>query len=293
MMTSQLNELCFCSYNSTGFGLAAQNHINTLSLFSDVICVQEHFLIDAKDKNHSNTHKIKKVFSDKFDMFIVPAVKDSNQVSRGRGKGGLVTMWKKSLTQYVSKLDCSNFRLQATIFRLPDGNLLLINCYFPCDPRKENYDDEELLTTLADIRSLILNSNCDNILLAGDLNCHFDRQNSFTSTVHDAFNDLGLMVLWNNADNNPDHFIQTVDYTYLSKSDTVVSCSTIDHFGASRNLYMEVKEAGVIHNGENLSPHSAIYVKIKTGNLNNSISTKRTSKIVSWNKATEDAKENF
>ena len=73
----------------------------------------------------------------------------------------------------------------------------------------------------------------------------------------------------------------------------MASCSTIDHFGASRNLYLDVKEAGVIHNGENLSPHSAIYVKIKIGNLDNNSAIKRNIKRVSWNKATEDAKENF
>ena len=79
-MNSKMNNLCICSYNSTGFGLPAINHIRTLSLFSDIICVQEHFLLDAKDKNHSNTQKLKSEFSDSYDMSIVPAVKESNNV---------------------------------------------------------------------------------------------------------------------------------------------------------------------------------------------------------------------
>ena len=96
-----IDSVNFSSYNSTGFGLAAQNYIETLLLFSDVLCVQEHFLLDSHDKNHSNTDKLRQHFNDKYDMFIIPAQKDNQQVTRGRGKGGLVTMWKKSLTKFV------------------------------------------------------------------------------------------------------------------------------------------------------------------------------------------------
>ena len=38
------NKLFISSYNSTGFGIAAQNYIIKLLLFSDIVCVQEHFL---------------------------------------------------------------------------------------------------------------------------------------------------------------------------------------------------------------------------------------------------------
>jgi hypothetical protein len=116
--------------------------------------VQEHFLLDSKDRKHSNTSKIRNKFGNKHDMFIVPAVKNSSQVSRGRGSGGLVTLWDKGLTKYVSKISCSNYRLQATKFSLPSGAFLVLNGYFPCDPRVENFDETELLTLLADLKSL-------------------------------------------------------------------------------------------------------------------------------------------
>ena len=38
-------------------------------------------------------------------MFIIPAYKDNKQVTRGRGKGGLATVWDRSLTNYVSKIN--------------------------------------------------------------------------------------------------------------------------------------------------------------------------------------------
>ena len=36
-------------------------------------------------------------FNNAHDVFIVPAIKDKTQVSRGRGGGGLATIWKCSL----------------------------------------------------------------------------------------------------------------------------------------------------------------------------------------------------
>ena len=193
----------------------------------------------------------------------------------------------------MTKVTSSSFRIQTTTFKFPCGDFLLINCYFPCDPRKDSYDDSELTKVLADIRSIILTSQCNNILLAGDLNCHFDRQNSFTTTIADAFEDLGISFLWNMPDDDPNHFIQSVDYTYLSSINNCTSCSTIDHFGVNANLYLHVKEAGVIHNGENLSNHSAIYVKIHIGDVKINNDLPQNAKIISWTKATTDAKENF
>ena len=100
--------ICITSYNPTGLGLSAINFIETLQLFSNIICLQEHFLQDSGDKKHSNTNKLRKAFPD-HDMFITPAYKENNRVCRGRAKGGLATLWHPSLTKYVSKIKCDNF----------------------------------------------------------------------------------------------------------------------------------------------------------------------------------------
>ena len=132
-MASTNNSLCVTSYNSTGFGLSAQNHLKSLLIFSDICCVQEHFILDCKDKKRSNTDIIRKCFGASHDMFITPAVKSSDSVSRGRGSGGLVTMWQKGLTKYVNKVSCSNFRIQG--IHVSFWNLLVVNFYFPFDPQ--------------------------------------------------------------------------------------------------------------------------------------------------------------
>ena len=80
-MATLKDNVCICSYNSTGFGNSAQNYISSLLEFSDILCIQEHFLLDSKDKKHSNTNQLKSKLGAKHDMFIVPAVKSKAQIS--------------------------------------------------------------------------------------------------------------------------------------------------------------------------------------------------------------------
>jgi hypothetical protein len=52
-------------------------------------------------------------------------------------------------------------------------------------------------------------------------------------------------------------------------------------------------QAGVIHSGENLSNHSAIYVKINVGQLDLKLEENTPQIRTCWAKANEEAKENF
>ena len=196
-------------------------------------------------------------------MFIEPAFKENKQVSRGRGIGGLATIWNKNLTKYISKVKCDNYRIQATKFLLPHGSILVINSYFPGDPRISNFDDTELLTLLSDIRHVIDISECHNVLLAGDLNCHFSRHTRFTDTVRNYFNDIGLKIFWESSAENEN--IPEVDYTHINIANRIPALSTIDHFAASTKVFESVLEAGVIHSGMNQSNHSAIFTKLEVG----------------------------
>ena len=106
MLSLTANNLCISGYNSTGFGLSAQNYIGTLLSFSDICCIQEHFLQDCNDKKTSNTDKLRKQFGGRHDMFIVPAKKNNSQVSRGRAKGGLATIWNKIALKVFVVVGC-------------------------------------------------------------------------------------------------------------------------------------------------------------------------------------------
>ena len=74
------NNIFVSSYNSGGMGLDKQSYIKTC-LFSDILCIQEHFLLDAGNKKYNNTHKLKQYFGDTHDMWIQPAYKSADTVS--------------------------------------------------------------------------------------------------------------------------------------------------------------------------------------------------------------------
>ena len=121
---------------------------------------------------------------------------------------------------------------------------------------------------LPNFRKLIIDSDCINILICGDLNCHFSRGTRFTQIVSDFFEELELVIFWSNPENNIHHNIEQVQYTWRGIRDDKISLSTVDHFVGNKRVFDAVLEAGVIHDhGANLSDHSPIYTKLKVGHL--------------------------
>ena len=55
-------------------------------------------------------------------------------------------------------------------FNFPEADLLLFNVYFMVDPQNNAFNDNELLSLLAEIERFIAISECRNVNLAGDMN---------------------------------------------------------------------------------------------------------------------------
>ena len=91
-----------------------------------------------------------------------------------------------------------------------------MNSYFPCDPRTSSFNEDELLTLLSDIRTLIEAQECSYNLVVGDFNSHFERQTNFTSIVQTFFDEVDYKILWQNPDNSPDHLIHDIDFTFAN-----------------------------------------------------------------------------
>ena len=51
--------------------------------------LQEHFVLNSGSRKYNNIEKIILCCGDNFNMFITPAVKDNNVMTRGKGKGEL------------------------------------------------------------------------------------------------------------------------------------------------------------------------------------------------------------
>ena len=58
----------------------------------EIVKSQEHFLLKSRSKSHSNINKIRTIYGEEHDMFIVPAIKDSQQKSKGKAYNGFVEL---------------------------------------------------------------------------------------------------------------------------------------------------------------------------------------------------------
>ena len=112
----------------------------------------------------------------------------------------------------------------------------------------------------------------------GDINTDFNRKSKYVDIVREALDDLDVKSVWNKF---------PVDFTFCSPTDTFFS--TIDHFLASQSLEDIIKDAGVIHLGDNVSGHSPIYLKLNNGSLPAHQEQARVfSAKQNWKKATND-----
>ena len=80
MANSNAKTLCISSYNSRGHSKDRLEFIKTILLYNDILCIQEHFLLNCGDKKYNNTNLLLRTFGDNHDMYINPAVKENKQV---------------------------------------------------------------------------------------------------------------------------------------------------------------------------------------------------------------------
>ena len=267
------------SYNSTGFPLQRQSYIKKLQLFSDVICGQEHFQLKNCKFRISNS------FSDKFDLFFKPAVKSNNSLGQGRPRGGLFMAWKKSQVKKVTRIICENFRLQAAIFEYSTCRLLIINTYFPCDSQKTFLSDLEsadlcsLLNSISKLQQQY-SQKYDTSIILGDLNFDDSRYSGHTQAINNFLDNEGLSSAW---DSFP------VDFTFSSST----AFSTIDHFLISNTQAHIILEAGVVHDVENVSGHSPIYLKIDLVKANDPPEVTHRNPRLNWARSSPEQRKNY
>ena len=84
------------------------------------------------------------------------AVKDSMD---GRQKNGMFIAVPNEIKELVVYVSPNNWRVKAITLQAPSNRLLIINLYFPNDPKTSEFDTSELLTTLSAINSVMRGMN--------------------------------------------------------------------------------------------------------------------------------------
>ena len=247
--------------------------------------MQEHMQLEK------NLYKVHNKFEN-FCAFSIPASKSNSRFSKGRPSGGLTMLYRKSLEKFVSEITVPDSkRVQALHFKFNESVYVFINTYFPNDPQRDNFCDNELLQTLNDI-NFVFNKYDEsvNFILSGDMNCDFTRNTRFVDIVHTFMIEHNLVTIWNKF---PCEFTYT---HHVPNNAGLYNFSTIDHIMVKENFMDRCTDGSVLHLGENLSKHEIIYMKLK---LDSSIPSNRQTDIdlrnskPRWNLASKEEIDAF
>ena len=135
---------------------------------------------------------------------------------------------------------------------------LIINTYFPQDPKCDDFDEADLLLTLSAIGDIIISCDFNRLVWTGDINADFKRNTRFVRVVEDFISKLDLVKAWDT---------QKIDFTHTAAVNGDPH-STIDHFFWNATCNDSLIETGVVNLADNLSDHSPIYCTIKTRLIN-------------------------
>ena len=226
------NELCILSYNSRGFDSNKQDFIRTISTVTGnclpIICNQENFLLKA------NEYIVKQTLPDHHIIFK-PASMDS---LHGRPKNGMFIAVPKCIKDMVKDVSPHSTRIQSVLITTSTSKIMLINTYFPQDPRVMDFDETELILMLEEIRKIIIDHDFNQVIWTGDINADFKRTTTFVGIIDKFIFDMGICKSWDK---------HHVDFTHASELNGVTYTSTIDHFFWNKSCNDYITDAGALH----------------------------------------------
>ena len=146
-------------------------------------------------------------------------------------------------------------RVQAIVLETDEDNLVIINVYFPQDPKTKKYSlDSDLEDVLVSIENLIESHHCSNLIIVGDLNTDYKRNNGRVTRLNTFLTNNSFELAWNTF---------KVDFTHEFELEGTTFTSTLDHVIWNSNFSKNVLDAGVLHSPGNTSDHSSINCSIK------------------------------
>ena len=274
------NTSCIFSYNSRGLNITKQDAIQTLLSISGnslpIICNQENFLLEA------NEYKIRQCLPD--HILFKPAIKEG---LNGRPKNGMFIAVPSCLKEKVEDVSPPPLRIQSALIETQHCKIMLINTYFPQDPRCADFDETEVTLMLSDIRNVLNKYEFDQLIWTGDINADFKRSTRFVLIIENFIWELDICKSWDKYQ---------IDNTHATEINGDTRISTIDHFFWNSALNDSVTDAGVLHLPNNLSDHSPIFCKMKNNKVAKRTHLNRlgpTKKNPCWKKAMESQKLDY
>ena len=236
------------SFNSLGFDETKQTYcvdiLKTDTKHFPVLCNQENFVLKG------NEHLIKKALKD-YHVFIKPATKSNFE---GRPVNGMFVALPIGLRNKVSDVSPNHNRIQAVLLKTDMNTMMIVNAYFPPDPKTTEYNtDHDLEDVLATIENLVNAHQCNDVLIVGDLNCDYARKNGRVARIQRFLSSNIMETAWETYE---------VDYTHEFENNDTTYTSTIDHILWNQNMKSNISNCNVLHSINNTSDHSPIYCDV-------------------------------
>ena len=180
---------CIYSYNSRGFAADKQEVCKKLlqddKMVIPILCNQEHFLLKA------NGYMIQQALHGYHIVFKLA----ENEFLDGRPKNGMFIAIPSELKSKVKEISLAHPRLQAMTLDTGCKTLLVINVYFPQDPKMVNYKvNEDLEDILTSINIIIEHCTCDDVIIAEDFNMVVPKDSKFFAMTT-SLNHLGIELI--------------------------------------------------------------------------------------------------
>ena len=260
------------SYNCAGFKGQSDFIKEKVYTNCDIVLLQETWLHNFEFNLFNQTLP-------ECQYHAVSAMDESDVGSVGRPKGGCAIVWHKDRTLSIIPVVTISPRLCVVTIKAKNSNILLCNVYMPCDDNS-NANYEEYGDTLYEMITLIESYKGHDIIIGGDFNVDFSRNNSRNLRILSQFiNDEQLNCITLRCPRDT--------FTFENSRH---NRSFIDHFIVSERLNNCI--AYVYDEGDNLSDHKPI--TIETTLTTNLIPNKNVSRhIIEWDKASSEHKREY
>ena len=208
-------KLRIITYNCQSFR-ANKQFIKTLLQKCDILLLQETLLTEH------NANELDTLVDNDFIFCHTPAVTNGNFLT-GRPSSGLAIYWK-AMDNFKCYPIMYTDRLMALRLENSTYKCVLLNVYLNCDYRTTE-SLHEYQSNIGDISNFIREETFDDLVIAGDWNCHPNRGRFF----HEFLNLTNEHALTKaDLDNLP-----PFSYTYISSNNSA-GCSWLDHVACSR-----------------------------------------------------------
>ena len=127
----------------------------------------------------------------------------------GRPKNGMFIAVLSCLKEKVEDVSPSSPRIQSALIETQHCKIMLINTYFPQDPRCADFDETEVTLMLSDIRNVMNKYEFDQLIWIGDINADFKRSTRFVELIENFIWEVDICKSWDKY--QIENFIWEVD----------------------------------------------------------------------------------